>query len=63
MACQAAYQELFNEIRQATNGGYVFVRCKFQREVALAVARRTWREAQGRPQKAHLEEGQEKFSF
>jgi len=71
-ARQTAYKKLFssrlessllNEIRQATNGGYVLVRCKFQREVALAIGRRTWRDAPGRPQKAHLEEGQGTLPF
>ena len=72
MARQTAYQKLFcfeldsgllNEIRQAINGGYVFGNDKFQREMALAIGRRTWRGALGRPQKAHLEEGQGKLPF
>ena len=71
-ARQIAYQKLFcselessllNEISQATNGGYVLVRYKFQREVALAIGHRTWREVPGRPQKALLEEGQGKLPF
>ncbi len=39
--------------RKATNGGYV----------ALAIGRRTWRGVPGRPQKAHLEEGQGTLPF
>jgi putative transposase len=54
---------LLNEIRQATNGGYVLGSDKFKREVALAIGRRTWRGVPGRPQKAHLEEGQGTFPF
>jgi len=51
-ARQIAYKKLFgselessllNEIRQATNGGYVLGSDKFKREVALAIGRRTWR--------------------
>ena len=36
---------------------------KFKREVALAIGRRTWRGVPGRPQKAHLEEGQGTLPF
>ncbi|RKZ80329.1 MAG: hypothetical protein DRR19_23760 [Candidatus Parabeggiatoa sp. nov. 1] len=70
-ARQAAYQKLFcfkldsgllNEIKRRLTV-YVFVRCKFLWSVALAIGRRTWRGAPGRPQKAHLEEGQRKFPF
>ncbi|MCP4761322.1 MAG: hypothetical protein GY870_06045 [archaeon] len=42
---------LLNEIRQATNGGYVLGSDKFKREVALTI-RRTWRGVPGIPQKA-----------
>ena len=71
-ARQIAYQKLFgselessllNEIRQATNGGYVLGSYKFQREVALAIGRRTFCGVPGRPQKAHLEEGQGTLPF
>jgi putative transposase len=54
---------LINEIRQAANGGDVFGSEKFQREVALAIGRRTWRGIPGIPQKVHLEEGQGTFPF
>lgn len=54
---------LLNEIRQAANGGYVLGSEKFQQEVALAIGHRTWREVPGRPQKAHLEEGQGTLPF
>ncbi len=71
-ARQIAYKKLFcseleysllNEIRQATNGGYVLGSDKFKREVALAIGRRTWRGIPGRPQKVHLEEGQGTLPF
>ena len=61
--CSELESSLLNEISQAANGGYVLVRCKFQREVALAIGRRTWRGVPGRPQKAHLEEGQKTLPF
>jgi putative transposase len=62
-APQKLLRRSLNEIRQAINGGYVFGNDKFQREMALAIGRRTWRGASGRPQKAHLEEGQGKLPF
>jgi putative transposase len=71
IARQIAYKKLFcslessllNEIRQAINGGYVLGSDKFKQEVALTIGRRTWRGVPGRPQKAHLEEGQRTLPF
>jgi putative transposase len=61
--CSKLESSLLNEIRQATNGGYVLGSDKFKREIALAIGRRTWRGVAGRPQKAHLEEGQGTLPF
>jgi putative transposase len=56
----AAYRELFHQsldpglmddIRAATNGGYVLGSERFQREIAAAIGRRTWRGLPGRPAK------------
>ena len=58
---QAAYRELFryeldpglvDEIRSATNGGYVLGSERFQQEIATMLGRRTWRGIPGRPKKS-----------
>ena len=56
-----AYRELFryqldpglvDEIRMATNGGYVLGSERFQKEIEAMVGRRTWRGSPGRPVRA-----------
>jgi putative transposase len=42
---------LIDDIRAATNGGYVLGSERFQREIAAATGRRTWRGLPGRPGK------------
>jgi putative transposase len=58
---QEAYRELFryqldpglvDEIRTATNGGFVLGTKRFQREIAATLGRRTWRGSPGRPVKS-----------
>lgn len=55
---QSAYRKLFryrlnagliDEIRRATNGGFVLGSERFQKEIASTLGRRTWRGAPGRP--------------
>jgi len=62
-----AYRELFryqldpglvDQIRSATNGGYVLGTERFQKEIAAMLGRRTWRGAAGRPHKQAGEDGQ-----
>ncbi len=56
-----AYRELFryeldpgwvDEIRKATNGGFVLGSERFQKEVGTMLGRRTWRGIPGRPARA-----------
>ena len=58
---QEAYRELFryqldpglvDQIRTATNGGFVLGTGRFQKEIAVALGKRTWRGSPGRPTKA-----------
>jgi putative transposase len=64
----AAYRELFHhsldpglidDIRAATNGGYVLGSERFQREIATAIGRRTWRGLPGRPAKEDIDDRQD----
>jgi putative transposase len=57
---QSAYRELFryhlepglvDEIRRATNGGFVFGSERFQKQIAATSGRRTWRGVPGRPRR------------
>ncbi len=43
--------ELVDQIRSATNGGFVLGTERFQKEIAAVVGRRTWRGRPGRPGK------------
>jgi len=63
----AAYREFFryqldpglvDQIRTATNGGYVLGSECFQKEIAAMLGRRTWRGVAGRPQKSELQADQ-----
>ena len=58
---QEAYRELFryeldpglvDQIRSATNGGFVLGTERFQKEIAAMLGRRTWRGSPGRPVKS-----------
>ena len=58
---QEAYRELFryqldpglvDEIRTATNGGFVLGTARFQKEIAVTLGKRTWRGSPGRPAKS-----------
>jgi putative transposase len=52
---------LIDEIRAATNGGYVLGGERFQREIAAATGRRTWRGLPGRPAKDPADGRQDSF--
>jgi putative transposase len=65
---QEAYRELFryqldpglvDQIRTATNGGFVLGTKRFQQEIASMLGRRTWRGSPGRPTKSDGEVGQQ----
>jgi putative transposase len=65
-----AYRELFryeldlglvDQIRTATNGGFVLGTERFQREIAAALGRRTWRGSPGRPLKSDVESRQQEL--
>lgn len=65
---QEAYRELFryqlapglvDQIRTATNGGFVLGTERFQKEIAATLGRRTWRGRPGRPIKSDGEAGQQ----
>jgi putative transposase len=66
-ARSAGYRALFDQpldpalidgIRAATNGGYVLGSERFQREIAAAIGRRTWRGLPGRPGKEPADDHQ-----
>jgi putative transposase len=48
-----------DDIRAATNGGYVLGSERFQREIAAAIGRRTWRDLPGRPAKEGADDRQD----
>jgi putative transposase len=63
-----AYRQLFryqldpglvDQIRTATNGGFVLGTERFQKEIAAALGRRTWRGNPGRPLKSDVESAQQ----
>jgi len=65
-----AYRELFryqldpglvDQIRTATNGGFVLGTERFQKEIAAMVGRRTWRGNPGRPTKSIDKVGQQEL--
>jgi putative transposase len=65
-----AYRELFryeldpglmDQIRTATNGGFVLGTERFQKEIAATLGRRTWRGSPGRPLKSDVESGQQEL--
>ncbi|MEN8132543.1 MAG: transposase, partial [Pseudomonadota bacterium] len=65
---QEAYRELFryqldpglvDQIRSATNGGFVLGTERFQKKIAAMVGRRTWRGSPGRPVKSDSGTGQQ----
>lgn len=69
---QKAYRELFryelvpglvDQIRTATNGGFVHGTERFQKEIAATLGRRTWRGSPGRPVKSDGEVGQQEFEL
>ena len=53
---------LVDQIRTATNGGFVLGTERFQKEVAATLGRRTWRGSPGRPVKSDSEARQEELS-
>jgi putative transposase len=66
----AGYRALFDqepdpnaidEIRAATNGGYVLGGERFQRDIAAAIGRRTWRGRPGRPAKEPADDRQDRL--
>ena len=68
---QEAYRELFrhhldaglvDQIRTATNGGFVLGTERFQKAIAATLGRRTWRGSPGRPVKSASEERQEELN-
>jgi putative transposase len=58
---QAPDPTLIDEISAATNGGYVLRSERFQREIAAAIGRRTWRGLPGRPAKDPADDRQDRF--
>jgi putative transposase len=69
---QVAYRELFryeldpglvDEIRTATNGGYVLGTERFQKEIAAMLGRRTWRGSPGRPIKSENDADQQELEL
>jgi putative transposase len=69
---QAAYRELFryeldpglvDEIRSATNGGYVLGTERLQKEIAEMLGRRTWRGSPGRPIKSKNDADQQELEL
>ncbi len=69
---QEAYRELFryqidpglvDEIRTATNGGFVLGSEHFQQEIAKMIGQRTWRASPGRPVKSDECEEQQEFEL
>jgi putative transposase len=69
---QKAYRELFryeldpglvDEIRSATNGGFVLGTERFQKEIAAMLGRRTWRGSPGRPNKPENNTEQQKLEL
>jgi putative transposase len=69
---QAAYRDLFryeldpglvDEIRSATNGGYVLGTERFQKEIAEMLGRRTWRGSPGRPIKSKNDADQQELDL
>ena len=68
---QEAYRELFrhhldaglvDQIRRATNGGFVLGTEWFQKAIAATLGRRTWRGSPGRPVKSDSQERQEELN-
>jgi putative transposase len=69
---QEAYRELFrypldpglvDQIRMATNGGFVLGTERFQKEIAAMLGRRTWRGSPGRPVKSDGETRQHELGL
>jgi putative transposase len=69
---QEAYREIFryqldpglvDQIRTATNGGFVLGTERFQKEIAATLGRRTWRGIPGRPIKADGEAKQRELEL
>ena len=69
---QEVYRELFryqiepglvDQIRSATNGGFVLGSEHFQKEIARMIGQRTWRGSPGRPVKSEEGEGQQEFEL
>ena len=67
-----AYRELFryqldpglvDQIRTATNGGFVLGTERFQKEIATTLGRRTWRGVPGRPVKVEGEANQRELEL
>jgi putative transposase len=70
--CRRAYRGLFrrhlapglvDEIRRATNGGFVLGSERFQSHIAAMVGRRTWRGAPGRPRREAQDAAQKELGF
>ncbi|MDS4020176.1 MAG: transposase, partial [Candidatus Competibacter sp.] len=66
------YRELFryqldpglvDQIRTATNGGYVLGTERFQKEIAAMLGRRTWRGRPGRPITSDDKVGQQELEL
>jgi putative transposase len=69
---QEVYRELFryeldpglvDEIRSATNGGFVLGTERFQKEIFAMLGRRTWRGSPGRPIKPENDEDQQELEL
>jgi putative transposase len=69
---QKAYRELFryqldpglvDQIRSATNGGFVLGSERFQQQIAAMLGRRTWRGSPGRPIKSDRALGQHELEL
>jgi putative transposase len=69
---QEAYRELFryqidpelvDQIRSATNGGFVLGSENFQQKIAQMIGQRTWRGSPSRPVKSEEGEGQQEFEL
>ena len=54
---------LVDQIRTATNGGYVLGTERFQKEIAAMLGRRTWRGRPGRPIKSDDKVGQQELEL